>query len=220
LDRSAALGYKERMRRPTHPDPHHPTVPDSRDDPRGAIDLSPGENADLCAGCVKCCTYITVQIDAPRAAWEYDQWIWALHHRGVSLYLERPEKWFVHFETVCEHLSDAGRCAIHGRHPVLCREYDPRSCERRLPLADVVAWFDSGAALERWIEVRRPGHYRRLLAYRSEMPSGPARADAEADRRSGLVTIGEPAGATGPGSTRAIHRARVRGGASPTRRRA
>jgi len=43
---------------------------------------------------------------------------------------EKPERWFVHIDTVCEQLNDQGRCSIYGRHPVLCREYDPRSCER------------------------------------------------------------------------------------------
>ena len=180
------------MRRPSHPDPHHRTTAVTNQDSRGALDLSADENADLCAGCVKCCTYITVQIDNPRSAWEYDQWIWALHHRGVSLYLEKPEKWFLHFETRCDQLNDQGRCGIYGRHPVLCREYDPRSCERRLPLADIVAWFDHGAALEAWLEARRPAHYRRLMAYRRDMPEGPPRADVHADGRRELVTIGAP----------------------------
>src|SRR5881397_2247985 len=129
------------MRQRPHRDPHHPTVAGKRDDPRDARELSAHENADLCAGCVKCCTYITVEIDVPRAAWEYDQWIWALYHEHVSLYVEKPERWFLHFESRCTRLDAAGHCAIHGRHPVLCREYDPRSCERRLPLADIQAWF-------------------------------------------------------------------------------
>src|ERR1051326_4574777 len=90
---------------------------------RPAHELTSAENADLCSGCVRCCTYITVEIDAPRAAWEYDQWIWALHHERVGLFLERPERWFLQFDTRCERLDDHGRCSIHGRHPVLCRSY-------------------------------------------------------------------------------------------------
>ena len=161
---------------------------------REARDLSADENANLCAGCVKCCTYITVEIDSPRSAWEYDQWIWALHHRGVSLCVEKPEKWFVHFETVCDHLGSDGRCAIHGRHPVLCRDYDPRTCERRVPEADVVRWFENGASLEAWLRERRPAHYRRLLEYRREMPPGPPVAESGRSSRAAetLISIGEP----------------------------
>jgi len=175
-------------------------------DERSAADLTATENADLCAGCVKCCTYITVEVDAPRAAWEYDQWIWALEHRGVSLYLERPEKWFVHFETVCENLTAAGRCAIHGRHPVLCREYDPRICERRLPL-DMVAEFHNGRELEEWIQRQRPSHHRRLVAYRAAQPAAPPVADVEADRRSALVSIEEPRKGSVAATTRAVRAA-------------
>jgi hypothetical protein len=196
---AAPLRYKDAMPHPPHPDPHHPTIAVDRDDTRSAEDLTPEENAELCRGCVKCCTYITVEIDPPRAAWEYDQWIWALYHRGVSLCVERPEKWFVHFETICDHLSAAGRCAIHGRHPVLCRDYDPRTCERRRPLADVVAWFDRGEELEAWLARRRPAHYRRLLDYRRDMPQGPPVADVRSGKggEAGLVTIDKPAAPRG-----------------------
>lgn len=146
---------------------HHPP-PDARE----ARELSPDENADLCTGCVACCTYITVEIDTPRAAWEYDQWIWALHHDAINIYLERPEKWFLHVTTRCSKLGTSGRCTIYGRHPVLCREYDPRECERRLPLADQRAWFKTGEELEGWLASERPGHYRRLMAHRRDFTPG------------------------------------------------
>ena len=164
-------------------------------DPRDALALTPTENADLCAGCVKCCTYIAVEIDAPRAAWEYDQWIWALHHQGIEVYVERPERWFLHVEARCRQLNSAGRCSIYGRHPVLCREYDPRECERRLPLTEIKAWFHNAAEFEAWIQEKRPKHWARLMAYRKDTPQGPPKADVHAARRNKgpqLVTIGEP----------------------------
>jgi Fe-S-cluster containining protein len=159
------------------------------EDRRDALDLSPAENADLCAGCVACCTYITIEIDAPRAAWEYDQWIWALHHRGIELYVERPEKWFLHIATVCRQLGPDGRCRIHGRHPVLCREYDPRSCERRLPLADIRAWFHEAFELERWIERERPSHWKKLMAFRSDRPAVPLAPANANPRRTDFVSV-------------------------------
>src|SRR5262245_40841084 len=177
-------------------DPHHhmaaPDLPP--DDGREARELSASENADLCEGCTKCCTYITVEIDSPRAAWEYDQWIWALYHQNVSMYIEVPERWFLAFDTVCTRLDKRGRCSIYGRHPVLCREYDPRTCERRLPLTETRAWFHDGDELEAWLKTNRPAHYKRLMAHRRDTAQGPPIADALADRRNGhaLVTIGEP----------------------------
>ena len=164
-----------------HPDPPGALIEDERD----AHALTPGENADLCSGCVKCCTYITVEIDAPRAAWEYDQWVWALHHEHISLYVEKPERWFLHFETRCRQLLPNGRCAIHGRHPVLCREYDPRSCERRLPLADIVAWFHDAETFEAWIRDRRPRHWERLTAYRK----APEPEHAQGHTVAGFVSV-------------------------------
>lgn len=146
------------------------------EDGRDALALSADENADLCSGCVKCCTYITVEVDAPRSPWEYDQWIWALHHRNIGLFVEKPERWFLSVDAVCEQLNDQGRCSIYGRHPVLCREYDPRSCERRLPLADIAAWFSNAAELEEWLRVKRPAHWARLMKYRNDQPQGPPKA--------------------------------------------
>jgi len=146
---------------------------DDVEDARDAKELSSEENADLCTGCVKCCTYITIEIDAPRAAWEYDQWIWALHHEGIEVYVERPERWYVHVATRCRQLQSNGRCGIHGRHPVLCREYDPRSCERRLPLADQRAWFHDAYEFESWIARERPAHWRKLMAWRKDRPDAP-----------------------------------------------
>ena len=40
---------------------------DPTEDARDAKELSAAENADLCSGCVRCCTYITIEVDAPRA---------------------------------------------------------------------------------------------------------------------------------------------------------
>ena len=164
-----------------------------QEDSRSALDLSPSENADLCAGCVKCCTYITIEVDPPRAAWEYDQWIWALHHRSVQLYVEKPERWFVHLDTVCRQLNSEGRCSIYGRHPVLCREYDPRVCERRLPLTEMRAWFMNAEQLEAWLRTERPVHWKRLMTYRRDMPQGPPVAHGRtASVASALVTIAAP----------------------------
>ena len=192
-----------------HPDPHHHTVASELDDPRDALALPAEENADLCAGCIKCCTYISVEVDAPRAAWEYDQWIWALHHEGIELYVERPERWFVHVEARCGKLNQAGRCGIYGRHPVLCREYDPRTCERRLPLADTRAWFKTGEALEAWLKDERPAHWRALQRFRKPRPTESLPPSAVA---SGFVALSSlqtrggtpkapPVGRSAPGCT-------------------
>ncbi|MCC6348150.1 MAG: YkgJ family cysteine cluster protein [Candidatus Eisenbacteria bacterium] len=161
-------------------------------DPRAAAELGADENAQWCAGCTRCCVTVCIEVDAPRAPWEYDQWIWVLHHENLELYVERPERWYLHIATRCRQLDESGRCRIHGRHPVLCREYDPRHCERRAPLSDVVAWFHDAGEFERWLAAKRPAHWRRLLAHRAASPA--ARVAAPAAALAALVTIGEPAG--------------------------
>ncbi len=148
------------------------------DDGRDALELSSHENADLCAGCTRCCDTVSIEIDAPRSAWEYDQWVWVLHHRSLEVYVEKPERWFLHIETRCEKLNDQGRCSIHGSHPILCREYDPRVCERRLPLLDIVAWFKNADELETWLQSRRPAHWKRLVGWRKSKISAAAKASA------------------------------------------
>jgi len=172
-----------------HPPAAIPAATPAEDDGRDALALSSAENADLCAGCVKCCTYLSIQIDTPRAAWEYDQWIWALHHEGIQIYLERPEAWFLLIQARCRQLQDDGRCAIHGRHPVLCREYDPRSCERRYPLSDMRAWFHDASELEAWLARERPAHYRALMRHRKDTAPGPSVADARRDRAASAALI-------------------------------
>ena len=127
--------------------------------------LSAAQCMTLCAGCQRCCTYVAVEVDAPDAPWMYDQYVWLLYHKGVWMYVEKGNKWFVQFETVCEKLAPSGACNVHGSHPVLCKEYDARTCERRGELSDVVARFFDGDDLVRWLEARRPGHYRRYRAW-------------------------------------------------------
>lgn len=154
--------------------PPDPVAPDDgvistyANDKRDSIQLGAQENVDLCAGCARCCETVSIEIDAPRSAWEYDQWVWVLHHESLEVYVETPERWFLHIETRCAKLDRQGRCSIHGQHPILCREYDPRSCERRLPLADVAAWFRTADALEGWLQDHRPSHWKTLLAWRKK----------------------------------------------------
>lgn len=159
------------------------------DDKRESHELSPAENADLCAGCRKCCTYITVEIDSPRSAEDYDQWIWALYHEHISIFVEKPEKWYLQVDTLCGKLDARGKCSIYGSHPVLCRAYDPRTCERRYPLLDIQFVFQTGEELEAWIRERRPGHYRNLEKFRAAHPvggaTGPALVQIEAGARNG-----------------------------------
>lgn len=160
-------------------------------DTRKALQLPASENADLCSGCTRCCETVSIEVDTPRSPWEYDQWIWVLHHQNLEVYVERPERWFLHIETRCNQLNDEGRCRIHGEHPILCREYDPRVCERRLPLADNVAWFKNAGELEAWLQVKRPAGWKRLVAWRESKAKQASKKDGQVLLAS-LLQIGDP----------------------------
>ena len=73
---------------------------------------------------------------------------------------------------------------------MLCREYDPRVCERRLPLADVVAWFKRAADLELWLRAKRPSHWKRLEAWRAGKAGKPAKKNGQVPLAA-LVQIAE-----------------------------
>ena len=66
--------------------------------------LSAAQCMTLCAGCQRCCTYVAVEVDAPDVPWMYDQYVWLLYHKSIWMYVEKGNKWFVQFETVCEKL--------------------------------------------------------------------------------------------------------------------
>jgi hypothetical protein len=128
--------------------------------------------------------------------------LWALHHEQVNLYVEKPERWFLHFDTRCRQLQPDGRCAIYGRHPMLCRDYDPRSCERRSPLSDIAAWFRTAEEFEAWIRRRRPRHWERLMAFRR----APAKSPLDASGNPGFVPVHALMGASAAGANGAPRR--------------
>jgi hypothetical protein len=127
--------------------------------------LDAAQSMMLCAGCVRCCTYVAVEVDAPDTPWQYDQYVWLLYHRNVWMYVEKGNHWYVQFETVCDKLAPTGQCTVHGGHPVLCKKYDARACERRGELSDVIARFRDGDDLVRWLEQNRPRHHARYVAW-------------------------------------------------------
>jgi hypothetical protein len=145
--------------------------------------LTPAQNMMLCAGCVRCCTYVAVEVDAPDTPWQYDQYVWLLYHKNIWMYVEKGNHWYVQFETVCDKLSPQGHCTVHGKHPVLCKNYDARSCERRGVLSDVIARFKDGDDLVRWIAEHRPKHHQRYMAWFTKEHAPKAYGNAPAQVR-------------------------------------
>jgi hypothetical protein len=158
--------------------------------------LTPTQNMMLCAGCVRCCTYVAVEVDAPDTPWQYDQYVWLLYHKNIWMYVEKGNHWYVQFETVCAKLSPQGHCTVHGKHPVLCKNYDARSCERRGELSDVHARFKDGDDLVKWIATQRPRHHARYMAWfqKEHLPKAYGNAPAQV-RDEGAAARGNLVGA-------------------------
>ncbi|HEU4335670.1 MAG TPA: YkgJ family cysteine cluster protein, partial [Candidatus Eisenbacteria bacterium] len=85
-----------------------------------------------CAGCDHCCRYVAVEIPKPRTKLDFDNIRWYVLHQNVSVTVDWEGNWLVQFDTPCEWLRD-GRCTHYELRPEICREYDPKECERYLP---------------------------------------------------------------------------------------
>lgn len=90
----------------------------------------PDPGAFTCEGCgAQCCRHVTVSLERPTCKRDYDEILWFLMHRGVSVYVDDDNDWFVEFETECEAL-DGEICAAYESRPKLCADYDITSCVR------------------------------------------------------------------------------------------
>ncbi|MCB9882014.1 MAG: YkgJ family cysteine cluster protein [Planctomycetes bacterium] len=84
-----------------------------------------------CAACPrsKCCRQISVEIDKPVDADDFEDLLWFVAHRGVSLFVDEGD-WYVSMETPCTHLQQDGLCGIYEDRPKICRDYSSDGCDR------------------------------------------------------------------------------------------
>lgn len=85
---------------------------------------------DQCKNCLpaKCCTYFSVEIDAPETRKDHEAMLWQIAHKGVSIYIYR-KAWYLMVDTVCGFLTADNKCAIYETRPYICREHSIDSCE-------------------------------------------------------------------------------------------
>lgn len=81
-----------------------------------------------CTACGLCCSYVAIEIDAPKTVKQATQLLWYVYHEGVSLYVNDDE-WMVQFDTTCVHLQPDYRCGIYATRPHICREFSEQDCE-------------------------------------------------------------------------------------------
>ncbi len=91
------------------------------------VKITPENKCDFCTGSW-CCTYITHQIDTPRAMSDFDTLLWQVSHENVELYKD-DDGWFLMVITPCTHLEKDGRCGIYEQRPQICRDHTNDGCE-------------------------------------------------------------------------------------------
>lgn len=108
-----------------------------------------------CAQCLpaKCCRYFSIQVDTPRSKRDFDDFLWMIAHRQVSIYIEK-RKWFLMIHTQCCFLdTDTNRCAVYETRPEMCRDHSVKECEWHGPY-DFDNHFKSYEDLKRWMKKR------------------------------------------------------------------
>jgi len=106
-----------------------------------------------CAQCVpaKCCRYFSLEIDRPRVRRDYDDLLWMLAHRRVSVYIEN-RKWYLMIHTQCRYLdTETNLCTTYDTRPEMCRQHSWRECEWHGPY-DFEEHFKSCEELTRWMK--------------------------------------------------------------------
>ena len=72
---------------------------------RMAEAAAPPRLLKVCTECGKCCTYVSVEINAPNSVSNATDMLWYLYHENISLYRDGDGEWSVVFETRCRNLE-------------------------------------------------------------------------------------------------------------------
>ena len=131
---------------------------------------------DACAGCDHCCRYVAMEIDKPTTKKDFDNIRWYLLHRSISILIDWDGAWLIQFDTPCEWLRD-NRCTHYELRPEICREYDPKECERYLPSQPAKVIMKSEADLQKYLAEREVRLAARRKA-RAEREAAPTRKAA------------------------------------------
>jgi Fe-S-cluster containining protein len=113
-----------------------------------------------CTACGKCCTYVSVGINAPTSVKNASDIVWYLYHDQVSVYRDGDGEWSVVFETRCRYLEGSLLCGVYEARPVICRDFDNTTCEVNSPEGGRT--YASPEEFLDWLREIRPGIYRRL----------------------------------------------------------
>lgn len=107
-----------------------------------------------CIACQNCCTYVSLEIDAPRGERDFDSIRWYLAHKRIHIYLDREGSWYFLVNSECENLTPAG-CAIYEKRFNICRDYAASTCEMTLGEAAEKHLFRTVEDFDRWLAFHR-----------------------------------------------------------------
>lgn len=83
---------------------------------------------EKCKGCGKCCKYVAIEIDKPETKEDFENIKWYVIHKGVKVFQDVEENWFVEFSSHCKFLKSDNLCGIYDKRPSVCRGYDADTC--------------------------------------------------------------------------------------------
>ncbi len=101
----------------------------------------------------RCCRYITVTVEHPKAENDWDEFRWWLAHADTTV-TKSVDGWMLHVAVKCRHLAPDNTCGIYDHRMIACAEYDAAACE----FTDDVPWdecFKTEADLAEYLERRR-----------------------------------------------------------------
>ena len=83
-----------------------------------------------CVGCkASCCTMLPLHDFQLSTLMDVDYARYVLNFERIELALLQGQKWRIHYQMSCSHLSDKG-CKLHdsGQKPMVCQDYNPYQC--------------------------------------------------------------------------------------------
>jgi Fe-S-cluster containining protein len=127
---------------------------------RMAEPAAPPRVLKICTECGKCCTYVSVGINAPNSVGNATDMLWYLYHENVSLYRDGDGEWSVVFETRCRNLKPDLLCAVYEDRPPICRDFDNTTCEVNDPEGGLE--IRTPEELVAYLRERRPKIFRKI----------------------------------------------------------
>lgn len=130
------------------------------------------DNNNPCGDCDACCKYVSVEIDKPVTKTEVEDVKFYLYHKGVSVYIDEENDWYILFESKCDKLNSNGACTIYEDRPPICRNYERDSCHEDDVHESHKVLFRDVNDLMRYLRKARPAFYKKYYSHRARHRQG------------------------------------------------